>query len=103
MVAPDFPPARERRRTAGSFADADELAQDEDHARDQGGLGVEQIVDVVGDSFGSTPPISKKPTNGSTIILVRSSSTSLLQVAGASAIALQKPRAHARTASWLGF
>jgi hypothetical protein len=49
IVAPDLYAARERRRTASSFADPSELAQDEDHARDQGGLGVEQIVDVVGE------------------------------------------------------
>ena len=47
-LRPIFP---RRRRTAGSFADAGELAQDEimRGIRDQGGLGVEQIVDIVGD------------------------------------------------------
>jgi hypothetical protein len=41
--------------------------------------------------------------NGAMMMLVRSSSTSALQVSGASAIAFQKQRTHARTASCVGF
>ncbi len=42
IITVDLASAIWRRRTAGSFADAGELAQDDDHARDQDGLGVEQ-------------------------------------------------------------
>lgn len=52
---------------------ADELAQDEDHARDEGSVLIEPVVDMDGDFVG-LDFTSKKPTNGAMMVLVRSSS-----------------------------
>lgn len=58
---------------------------------------------LAGISSGLNSPTSKNATKGSMMILVRSSSTSAVHVAGSSDIAFQKPRIQLRTSSCAGF
>jgi hypothetical protein len=47
-LCPELSASKQRRRTTCGFTDTGELAQDEDHARNQFGVSVEQIIEVAG-------------------------------------------------------